>query len=86
MSPYFTPCHLEQVYEGTKPLRIGYYDNDGYLQPSPSMSRALKKAVTLLEQAGHTVFMLLMINVMHSCLDQIQFKILLKAGLFLSQL
>ncbi|KAG7326171.1 hypothetical protein KOW79_009572 [Hemibagrus wyckioides] len=43
----------QQVYESTKPLRIGYYENDGYLQPSPSMSRALRETKELLEKAGH---------------------------------
>ncbi|XP_058258481.1 fatty-acid amide hydrolase 1-like isoform X2 [Hemibagrus wyckioides] len=45
----------QQVYESTKPLRIGYYENDGYLQPSPSMSRALRETKELLEKAGHTL-------------------------------
>uniref|UniRef100_A0A7N8WJN1 Fatty-acid amide hydrolase 1 n=1 Tax=Mastacembelus armatus TaxID=205130 RepID=A0A7N8WJN1_9TELE len=44
-----------QVYESTKPLRIGYLENDGYLQPSPSMVRAIREVKALLEQAGHTV-------------------------------
>uniref|UniRef100_A0A7N9AQ03 Fatty-acid amide hydrolase 1 n=1 Tax=Mastacembelus armatus TaxID=205130 RepID=A0A7N9AQ03_9TELE len=44
-----------QVYESTKPLRIGYLENDGYLQPSPSMVRAIREVKALLEQAGHTL-------------------------------
>ncbi|KAG7326172.1 hypothetical protein KOW79_009573 [Hemibagrus wyckioides] len=47
----------QQVYESTEPLRIGYYENDGYLQPSPSMSRALRETKELLEQAGHTLIL-----------------------------
>ncbi|KAK3556644.1 hypothetical protein QTP70_011294 [Hemibagrus guttatus] len=45
----------QQVYESLEPLRIGYYENDGYHQPSPSMSRALRETKELLEKAGHTL-------------------------------
>ncbi|XP_053492952.1 vitamin D3 hydroxylase-associated protein [Ictalurus furcatus] len=45
----------QQVYESSEPLRIGYYENDGYFQPSPSMSRALLETKELLEKAGHTL-------------------------------
>ncbi|GAA6086239.1 vitamin D3 hydroxylase-associated protein-like [Tachysurus ichikawai] len=45
----------QQVYESSEPLRIGYYENDGYFQPSPSMSRALRETRELLEQEGHTL-------------------------------
>ncbi|KAF4078821.1 hypothetical protein AMELA_G00185860 [Ameiurus melas] len=45
----------QQVYESSDPLRIGYYENDGYFQPSPSMSRALLETKELLEKAGHTM-------------------------------
>ncbi|KAL7832492.1 hypothetical protein SRHO_G00295100 [Serrasalmus rhombeus] len=45
----------QQLYENTDRLRIGYYENDGYLQPSPSMARALQETKKLLEQAGHTL-------------------------------
>ncbi|KAF5897060.1 vitamin D3 hydroxylase-associated protein-like, partial [Clarias magur] len=45
----------QQVYESSEPLRIGYYENDGYCQPSPSMSRALWETKELLEKAGHTL-------------------------------
>lgn len=44
-----------KVYEGTRPLRIGYLENDGYTQPSPSFVRGLREVKALLEQAGHTV-------------------------------
>lgn len=66
MSPNLTPCQLEQVYESSERLRIGYYDNDGYTQPSPGMSRALQEAKAFLEQAGHKVFILLLINALQS--------------------
>ncbi|XP_036377514.1 fatty-acid amide hydrolase 1 [Megalops cyprinoides] len=45
----------EQVYLSSKPLRIGYYENDGYHMPSPSMGRALRETRELLEKAGHTL-------------------------------
>uniref|UniRef100_A0A8C7CFC3 Fatty-acid amide hydrolase 1 n=1 Tax=Oncorhynchus kisutch TaxID=8019 RepID=A0A8C7CFC3_ONCKI len=45
----------QQVYQSSKPLRIGYYENDGYAMPSPSMGRALRETKALLEKAGHTV-------------------------------
>uniref|UniRef100_A0A673X5Q0 Fatty-acid amide hydrolase 1 n=1 Tax=Salmo trutta TaxID=8032 RepID=A0A673X5Q0_SALTR len=45
----------QQVYQRSKPLRIGYYENDGYAMPSPSMGRALRETKALLERAGHTL-------------------------------
>ncbi|XP_017335039.1 fatty-acid amide hydrolase 1 isoform X1 [Ictalurus punctatus] len=54
LDPKIPPLPFKQeVYESSEHLRIGYYDNDGYMQPSPSMSRALQEAKSLLEQAGH---------------------------------
>lgn len=44
-----------QKYQSNKPLRIGYLENDGYTQPSPSMVRGLREVKALLEQAGHTL-------------------------------
>ncbi|RMC08633.1 hypothetical protein DUI87_14881 [Hirundo rustica rustica] len=45
----------EQVYTGSQPLRIGYYEGDGYFQPSPSMKRAVQHTRKLLQDAGHTL-------------------------------
>ncbi|MGH0164158.1 UNVERIFIED_CONTAM: hypothetical protein FKN15_074721 [Acipenser sinensis] len=45
----------DEVYSSSKTLRIGYYDTDGYLVPSPSMRRAVLETKALLEKAGHTV-------------------------------
>uniref|UniRef100_A0A8B9PPG8 Fatty-acid amide hydrolase 1 n=1 Tax=Apteryx owenii TaxID=8824 RepID=A0A8B9PPG8_APTOW len=45
----------EEVYSSSKPLRIGYYEGDGYFQPSPSMRRAVQQTRKLLQEAGHTV-------------------------------
>lgn len=44
-----------KVYEDSRPLRIGYLENDGYTQPSPSFVRGLREVKAVLEQAGHTV-------------------------------
>ncbi|KAM6217031.1 vitamin D3 hydroxylase-associated protein-like [Rhynchocyon petersi] len=45
----------EEVYSSTRPLRIGYYETDGFTQPSPSMARAVQLTVQLLQEAGHQV-------------------------------
>ncbi|XP_067423893.1 vitamin D3 hydroxylase-associated protein-like [Emydura macquarii macquarii] len=45
----------EEVYSSSTPLRIGYYDGDGYIQPSPSMRRAVQETKKLLQEAGHTL-------------------------------
>ncbi|XP_026201435.1 fatty-acid amide hydrolase 1 [Anabas testudineus] len=44
-----------QIYQSSKPLRIGYVESDGYSQPSPSMARGIREVKALLEQAGHTL-------------------------------
>ena len=46
--------HLFDVNTKRK-LRIGYYFTDGKFQPHPGCSRAVKEAVALLRQMGHTV-------------------------------
>ncbi|KAM9384752.1 fatty-acid amide hydrolase 1 [Pholidichthys leucotaenia] len=48
------PFNLK-IYQSFKPLRIGYLENDGYSQPSPSMARGIREVKALLEQAGHTL-------------------------------
>ncbi|XP_055259418.1 vitamin D3 hydroxylase-associated protein-like isoform X1 [Moschus berezovskii] len=45
----------EEVYSSDRPLRIGYYESDGFTQPSPSMVRAVKLTSRLLQDAGHQV-------------------------------
>ncbi|KAF7711920.1 fatty-acid amide hydrolase 1-like [Silurus meridionalis] len=56
LDPTVPPLPFNQeVYESLEPLRIGYYENDEYHQPSPAMSRALWKTKELLEKAGHTL-------------------------------
>ncbi|KAF7659686.1 hypothetical protein LDENG_00294480 [Lucifuga dentata] len=44
-----------KVYQSSRSLRIGYYVNDGFTQPSPSMARAVREVKVLLERAGHTL-------------------------------
>ncbi|KAF4111834.1 fatty-acid amide hydrolase 1 [Onychostoma macrolepis] len=56
LDPTIPPIPFNQeLYESSEPLRIGYYENDGYLQPSPSMARAFRETKDLLERAGHTL-------------------------------
>ncbi|XP_015418634.1 PREDICTED: vitamin D3 hydroxylase-associated protein isoform X1 [Myotis davidii] len=45
----------EEIYSNTRPLRIGYYESDGFSQPSPSMARAVRLTCRLLQDAGHEV-------------------------------
>ena len=47
-----------KVYSSNRPLRIGYYESDGFTQPSPSMARAMKLTSKLLRDAGHQVGLL----------------------------
>lgn len=44
-----------QIYTNNRPLRIGYYESDGFTQPSPSMVRAVRLTSRLLQDAGHQV-------------------------------
>lgn len=56
LDPYVPPIYFnEEVFSGKKPLRIGYYEEDGFFQPSPSMRRVLLETKKLLEEAGHTL-------------------------------
>ncbi|XP_030584230.1 vitamin D3 hydroxylase-associated protein-like [Archocentrus centrarchus] len=48
------PFNME-IYRSSKPLRIGYFESDGDMQPSPSMARGIREVKALLEQAGHTL-------------------------------
>nr|XP_019604904.1 PREDICTED: fatty-acid amide hydrolase 1-like [Rhinolophus sinicus] len=45
----------EEIYTNNRPLRIGYYESDGFTQPSPSMVRAVRLTSRLLQDAGHQV-------------------------------
>ncbi|XP_030583477.1 vitamin D3 hydroxylase-associated protein-like [Archocentrus centrarchus] len=48
------PFNME-IYRSAKPLRIGYLENNGYMQPFPSMARGIREIKALLDQAGHTL-------------------------------
>ncbi|KAL7396942.1 hypothetical protein ABVT39_014068 [Epinephelus coioides] len=43
-----------QMYQSAEPLRIGYLENDGFSEGSPSMVRGVREVKALLEKAGHT--------------------------------
>ncbi|XP_030063005.1 vitamin D3 hydroxylase-associated protein [Microcaecilia unicolor] len=45
----------DELYLTMKPLRIGYYDTDGYTMPVPCKRRALHETRKLLQEAGHTL-------------------------------
>uniref|UniRef100_F7CQK7 Fatty-acid amide hydrolase 1 n=1 Tax=Xenopus tropicalis TaxID=8364 RepID=F7CQK7_XENTR len=45
----------EEVYSTSQPLRIGYYETDGYTLPNPAMRRVFLETKKLLEEAGHMV-------------------------------
>ncbi|NXG42323.1 FAAH1 hydrolase, partial [Psilopogon haemacephalus] len=53
----------EEVYSGTQPLRIGYYETDFFTMPSPAMRRAVREVKQLLEDAGHTLVPFELMNV-----------------------
>ncbi|XP_049638829.1 vitamin D3 hydroxylase-associated protein-like [Suncus etruscus] len=43
----------DQLYSCSKPLRIGYYESNGFFEPLPCMKRAMQQSQELLERAGH---------------------------------
>ncbi|NXF47147.1 FAAH1 hydrolase, partial [Oceanites oceanicus] len=43
----------EEVYSSSAPLRVGYYDTDGYFPLPPCMRRAVREASGALQAAGH---------------------------------
>ncbi|KAM3910013.1 fatty-acid amide hydrolase 1-like [Leptodactylus fuscus] len=54
LDPHVPPLHFnEKMFSSVTPLRIGYYEEDGYFQPNPSMRRILLETKQLLEAAGH---------------------------------
>ncbi|XP_043941848.1 vitamin D3 hydroxylase-associated protein-like [Protopterus annectens] len=44
-----------EIYTSSSPLRIGYYESDGFLMPTPSAKRAVAETSQLLQKAGHTL-------------------------------
>ncbi|XP_059196403.1 vitamin D3 hydroxylase-associated protein-like [Centropristis striata] len=56
LDPTVPPIPFDsQIYQSSRPLRIGYFESDGYCHPSPSMARVIREVKVLLEQAGHTL-------------------------------
>lgn len=54
LDPKVPPVYFnEETFSSVTPLRIGYYEEDGYFQPNPSMRRVLLETKQLLEEAGH---------------------------------
>ncbi|KAG9463714.1 hypothetical protein GDO78_021247, partial [Eleutherodactylus coqui] len=45
----------EKTFSSVEPLRIGFYEEDGFFQPNPSMRRVLRETKQLLAEAGHQV-------------------------------
>ncbi|XP_026709145.1 vitamin D3 hydroxylase-associated protein-like isoform X5 [Athene cunicularia] len=45
----------EEVYSSSAPLRVGYYDTDGYFPLPPCMRRAVRETRDALQAAGHQV-------------------------------
>ncbi|XP_063283820.1 vitamin D3 hydroxylase-associated protein-like isoform X1 [Pelobates fuscus] len=45
----------DKVYTSPTPLRVGYYETDGFTLPHPGMRRAVLETKKLLEEAGHTL-------------------------------
>ncbi|XP_062920592.1 fatty-acid amide hydrolase 1 isoform X1 [Mobula hypostoma] len=45
----------DEVYSSSKPLRIGYYESDGFWIPLACMKRTVMETKQLLEAAGHTL-------------------------------
>lgn len=43
----------EDLYSSEKPLKIGYYVDDGIITPTPGCQRAVREAKAMLERRGH---------------------------------
>ncbi|XP_040895350.1 fatty-acid amide hydrolase 1 [Toxotes jaculatrix] len=70
MDPTVPPIPFNvQVYQSSKPLRIGYFECNGYMQPSPSMARGVREVKALLEQAGHTLVPYSPLRISHIATD-----------------
>ncbi|XP_015668041.1 vitamin D3 hydroxylase-associated protein [Protobothrops mucrosquamatus] len=56
LDPTVPPIPFNQeIYSSSTPLRIGYYDTDGYFLLPPCMRRAVHETRKLLQEAGHTL-------------------------------
>ncbi|CAL8253514.1 unnamed protein product [Merluccius merluccius] len=74
-----------EVYQSSKPLRIGYFENDGYQHPSPSMVRGVREVKALLERAGHTVMAFKPLKVEYAMHDLVIKALLADGGATLLQ-
>ncbi|XP_063283817.1 vitamin D3 hydroxylase-associated protein-like [Pelobates fuscus] len=66
----------DKVYTESKPLRVGYYETDGFTLPNPGMRRAVLEIKSLLEAAGHTL-----VPFTPPRLDYVKYELFLKAML-----
>ncbi|XP_040534427.1 vitamin D3 hydroxylase-associated protein-like isoform X1 [Gallus gallus] len=55
----------EEVYSSSAPLRIGYYDTDGYFPLPPCMRRAVHETREALQAAGHELVLFTPLHVRH---------------------
>ncbi|XP_078264061.1 vitamin D3 hydroxylase-associated protein-like [Rhinoraja longicauda] len=56
LDPHVPPMPFDDmIYTAIKPMKIGYFESDGYWIPSPSMKRAVLETKQLLTDAGHTL-------------------------------
>uniref|UniRef100_A0A915PIN3 fatty acid amide hydrolase n=1 Tax=Setaria digitata TaxID=48799 RepID=A0A915PIN3_9BILA len=54
--PYVPPVDWDEKQFSRKgPLRIGYYDDDGWFKPTPALQRAVHEAVSALRDCGYTM-------------------------------
>uniref|UniRef100_A0A1I7RN43 fatty acid amide hydrolase n=1 Tax=Bursaphelenchus xylophilus TaxID=6326 RepID=A0A1I7RN43_BURXY len=54
--PYVPPINFNnEMYLSKKPLKIGYYVDDGWFKATPAVERAVLETVESLRQLGHTV-------------------------------
>uniref|UniRef100_A0A8C9EHS4 Amidase domain-containing protein n=1 Tax=Pavo cristatus TaxID=9049 RepID=A0A8C9EHS4_PAVCR len=55
----------EEVYSSSAPLRIGYYDTDGYFSLPPCMQRAVHETREALQAAGHELVLFSPLHIHH---------------------
>ncbi|XP_034978372.2 vitamin D3 hydroxylase-associated protein [Zootoca vivipara] len=80
LDPFVPPVFFnEEVYSSSTPLRIGYYDTDGYFLLPPCMRRAVHETKKLLQEAGHTLIPFTPPSVDYA-IDELYFKGLFADG------
>jgi len=68
----------KEMYQEKKPLKIGYYYQGGYFNPTPVACRAVDMAVAELKRQGHTVVEWFPPGC--DVVDELEFKVLLQDG------